>query len=100
MTRRRRLGCKTIPPVPQKAITLADVEAFAAYAMEHGEQRDIIISPINVARVCAGESDGDLHVVPEFAGERQHETSMGCWCGPKRDHIEPRVVVHERRAEA
>lgn len=46
------------------------------------------------------DSDTDLHVLPEFPGEREHQTSIDCWCRPKRDEQNHRLVVHERRAEA
>lgn len=42
----------------------------------------------------------DQHVIPKFPGERQHAASVLCWCRPRRDEEDPRVVVHDRRAEA
>lgn len=42
----------------------------------------------------------DVHVLPVFPGEREHPASVDCWCGPRRDVEEPRLVIHERRAQA
>lgn len=41
-----------------------------------------------------------VHVMPVFPGEREHTPSVLCWCHPRRDGQEPRVVIHERVAEA
>jgi hypothetical protein len=46
------------------------------------------------------DSGRDVHVIPCFAGEREHEPSNACWCAPIRDAQEPLLVVHHRRAEA
>lgn len=35
----------------------------------------------------------DIHVLP-IDDLRPHERSDRCWCRPKRDDEEPRVVVH------
>jgi hypothetical protein len=37
--------------------------------------------------------DRDIHVVPN-ADLAVHEFSARCWCSPRRDDEEPRVVVH------
>lgn len=42
----------------------------------------------------------DLHVVPDFPGEREHELTFGCWCQPARDRYVPSVVIHNRMAQA
>lgn len=57
------------------------------------------VSTISVA-VVGPDSCHDLHVVPEFEGEREHETTIACWCSPVRDREQPLVIVHHRRAEA
>lgn len=47
--------------------------------------------------LAAGPS-GAIHCIPFGPGERAHEESIDCWCGPARLTDEPRVIVHERRA--
>jgi hypothetical protein len=42
----------------------------------------------------------EMHVYPEFEGERAHEESPLCWCDPQPDAAEPHVHVHQRKAEA
>lgn len=42
----------------------------------------------------------NLHVIPVFVGERKHQVSRKCWCKPRRDRVEKRIVIHNRRAEA
>lgn len=41
-----------------------------------------------------------FHVVPEFAGEPEHETSVGCWCEPvleyRDEYTGNEVWVHHR----
>lgn len=34
----------------------------------------------------------DVHVTPMFGDE--HATTVHCWCHPRRDSDEPRIVVH------
>lgn len=58
------------------------------------------------ASIARNDSTHDLdidsrwHVYPDFPGEREHEMSELCWCEPYRDSIEPRVIIHNRMAEA
>lgn len=52
------------------------------------------------SRVPDRDSPEDVHVLPVFPGEREHPASIDCWCGPRRDAEEPRLVIHERRAQA
>ena len=43
----------------------------------------------------------DVHVLP-IGDLREHAQSADCWCRPKRDDEEPRVVIHnsmDRREE-
>lgn len=47
------------------------------------------------------DEHGEIHVWPEFDGERSHDlTGTECWCGPRRHEQEDRLIVHDRRAEA
>lgn len=52
------------------------------------------------AAFCYCDQEIRVHVIPTFVGEREHDESLRCWCGPRQDAEEPRVLVHERRAEA
>lgn len=40
----------------------------------------------------------DRHVLPVFPGERPHDKTMRCWCKPRRDRRDSRMVVHSREA--
>lgn len=45
----------------------------------------------------------DIHVIPQFEGERVHDESEACWCGPgwvnkaeSDEYGDARVWVHNR----
>ena len=47
----------------------------------------------------ANRGSGDLHVAPSFTGERDHESTRDCWCGPEVDYVAPsgaRLWLHRR----
>ncbi len=46
------------------------------------------------------DGTGEGHIWPEYPGEREHVLDRSCWCGPVPDVVEPRILIHERRAEA
>lgn len=48
------------------------------------------------------DHEHDQHVTPapQLAEEREHELSVNCWCEPRRDTVEPSVIIHNRVAQA
>lgn len=70
------------------------VRATGQHVFEEGESMEALF-----AKELANNPD-DLHVLPEFPGEREHQTTMHCWCVPRRDQKNALLVVHDRRAEA
>jgi hypothetical protein len=38
--------------------------------------------------------DGYVHVYPLFDGREHVCWGFTCWCGPKADDDEPRVIIH------
>lgn len=42
----------------------------------------------------------DYHVYPDFPGERKHKMTVKCWCCPRRDEMDPNLVIHNRWATA
>lgn len=40
--------------------------------------------------------DVEAHVYPIFPGEREHVEAATCWCNPKRDEDDARLIVHDR----
>ncbi len=42
------------------------------------------------------DEDGNRHVLP-IRDQREHDTSVDCWCTPRRDFESPWVVVHNSK---
>jgi hypothetical protein len=40
----------------------------------------------------------DIHVMP-VNDLREHESAADCWCRPRRDEEEPRVLIHNSMDE-
>jgi hypothetical protein len=44
-----------------------------------------------------------MHVAPAFAGEREHDAAVSCWCGPWLENVDAnhgQVWVHRRLTAA
>jgi hypothetical protein len=88
---------------PGDASYIADDIEAEVYKPPSGWACDVHRAPTlgcdDCHRLVAAESEF-IHVVPSFPGEREHEENALCWCGPVRDAEQPRLLVHNRKAEA
>ena len=80
--------------------SLADEREHSAYLKSKVAELRVERRELTLLIREVEEHSNMAHVIPEFPGEREHEASVLCWCRPRRDEEDPRLVVHDRMAEA